>query len=337
MNGTMELPTFGWSEVNCFLRPQYLACEGLAAGHGALFLFLASQQRAHALRPALPDALRHGADSHVMFCDLTGIDFGVTCPPSVADVLASVKRALDDGPVIVPLAPGYLDAPPAAGMGRELHHVALHAFERHKAAFVALDNVAFHRDQNSVAYEHVSIAEASLERAIQEAWSASPSGKEKGGCWILQIGRGRGFVERSPAAVGRLMLAEYRRLALPRSPDDLLPIEELHLTALREAAPIGGEGVARLVREYLSDCNLCGVHLRLAAYACEYLTGEVDAGLRSLVERTIARARSTRSHSLVNCLCSSMTEQDWASLRARLVDIMGALQQRLATAAASLL
>src|SRR5262245_32914280 len=78
MNGAVDPPTFGWSDVNCFLRPQYIACEALATAHGTLFLFLASQQRAHGLRLALPDALRHGADSHAAFCDLTGIEFRVT-------------------------------------------------------------------------------------------------------------------------------------------------------------------------------------------------------------------------------------------------------------------
>jgi hypothetical protein len=128
------------------------------------------------------------------------------------------------------------------------------------------------------------------------------------------------------------MVDEYRRLGEAGSVDNL-PIEELQLAGLRKTASTPGGNVAPLVREYLRDCNFSGVHLRLAAHALERVDGELNAGLRVLTERALTLARSTRAHSLVNCLSAAMTDDDWLLLRGRLADIMGPLQRRLMIAA----
>jgi hypothetical protein len=336
VNATAALPAFGWSEVNCFLRPQYLACEALAPDHGGLFLFLASQHRAHGLRPALPDSHQHGADSHTAFCDLTGIEFRVTSSPSAQDAVSNLKQALDDGPVILPVAPDHLSYLAPAQAGGALHHVTVLAFERNRAAFVVLDNLAFHRDQKSVAYVAVTIAETALDQAIRQARAGHHCQQKQGVGWMLQIRRGPRFVPRSEVAVARVMVTEYRRLTGTHSVQRLLPIEERYLIALQKAARGHSAGVGPLVREYLSDCNFSGVNLRLAAHALERMGGQSNADLQPLVEQTIALARSTRAHSLVNCLSAAMTEQDWALFRTRLVETMSTLQQRLTIAAAEL-
>jgi hypothetical protein len=331
-NTMTAAPAFDWTEVNCFLRPQYLACQALAPDYGDLFLFLASQGRAHALRPAVPDAYQHGADSHGAFCELTGVEFRVMSPPGVAEVLSCVKQALADGPVILPVASRHLNYLPAPPSSNELHHVTLQALDRANAGFVALDNFAFHQDPKSVVYDQVAITETALERAIVETWSAGDVASGKG-CWILQIRRGASFVERRPATAWRLVIDEYRRLGEGGSVGKLLPIEELQLAELRKAASTPGGNVAPLVREYLRDCNFSGVHLRLAAHALERVEGELNAGLQVLTERALTLARSTRTSFLVNCLSAAMTDEDWMLLGARLADIMGPLQRRLTIAA----
>lgn len=326
---------FGWTEVNCFLRPQALLCEDICPGYGQIFLCLTSLYHTWGVDGfyAEPDC------GHLQFLTsrldtLIGLDFGLSYLEDRSRLAVTLRdEILPAGSAVAPV--NVRDYPWFKDFGKKdlAHHFLVRRFDRTTRSFEVLDYLHVKPDNLSLRYEPFHIPFELFSSMATRYWDcfvesgpSSPGGRA--GYGVLQVRGGELLRQCSEedrcvlvlkACKDALMLVKTGR-------DSRRHLDERFLPALRSAHECQETAAfERTSYQYYSAANHARVHVKVICWGLARLGYRAEANrLVAELERWTRGTGQLRMQLLVKCKLSPRLDpsvwQGFTSHLARLAE-----------------
>lgn len=323
---------FTWEEVNCFLRPQAMLCDGVAPGTGLLLLCLESLYQASGAGGFFGfPGLGHFAFADAVFTPLAGVGLDRTFVHERGAVLDALAESARGEPVLVPANCRHL--PYFKGHGREdkLHFFIVTGADAAGDPFQVLDYLHVHEDNHSLEYAPTTLSREMMGRVTGDYWDrwvgvAPLTADMDERFWLLRV-RATG---RPPAEDGipALILAECARLL--DAPPTGHTLDERYLAELRTAQEAGDEErLSFLLENYLADANAALRYARIVEHALGAVNGTAP-GLAPLVDEYRAKSTALRSKLMVRCMVApSLPQAEWDAFRDDLGGLAAGLRREV--------
>lgn len=333
---------FDWKEVDCFLRPQAIQCERLAAGHGLMLLFLASTYRVFGLGEFTVSAKSHFDFARQIFAPVSGIQLDVRHLAAHVDIGPTLRSLLAaHGSCIVPANLRRLPYFNEYDRTDRRHFFLVDGYVAETDTYRVFDTLHLSADHMVVEYADKDLPSELLEKLAIEYWNvfvrgAFPKHPGEATLWVAAFEPPPYLPTRDREAL-RLVISEYRRavadvVAGARNwlgPDArrLLELEAL----ARSGAP---RELPKAMRLYLAEANFADVHLKILLHAVSIHGPSRHEELRTLVKEWQSAASRCRNNLLIAAMApSGASPQIWReareSLNSRAVNLARALYGRV--------